>query len=149
MDLALLVGKLPGLFEKMKRHPVGVEIAVGYLGYSYSSSTGKLALAAMRAFGLFENDQLGGGHGKADHPALDIATDYPRESQEWWDAVKKAALAPNIHAQLWQRYGASLPPDDELAAISCGNSNSTTTLSVILSNNTRLQSSLHNLLTGI
>jgi hypothetical protein len=46
--------------------------------------------------------------------ALDIAADYPRESANWWTAVKKAALAPNIHSQLWEKYGASLPADDEV-----------------------------------
>jgi len=112
VDLKTLADKLPEVFKIIKRHAVGVDLAVKYLGYSYSSSTGKLALAAMRAFGLYEND--GTGMVKLTTRGLDIAVDYPRESDQWWRAVKQAALAPNIHARLWKRYGASLPPDDEL-----------------------------------
>jgi hypothetical protein len=115
LNLRAAVDKLPGLFEAMKRHPVGIEVAVKAMGYSYSSSTGKLALASMRAFGLFENVQVG-SHAtvKLSTRALDIAADYPRESAEWWASVKKAALAPNVHSQLWEKYGASLPADDEV-----------------------------------
>ncbi|HEX5470603.1 MAG TPA: hypothetical protein VFW73_01895 [Lacipirellulaceae bacterium] len=115
LDLRSAVDKLPGLFEAMKRHPVGVEVAVKAMGYSYNSSTGKLALAAMRAFGLFENVQSGSNATvKLSTRALDIAADYPRESDHWWAAVKKAALIPNVHSQLWEQYGASLPADDEV-----------------------------------
>lgn len=69
----------------------------------------------MRAFGLF--DTIGEGAGatvKLSTRGLDIASDYPRESPEWVTAVKKAALSPKVHNQLWQKYGASPPPDDEL-----------------------------------
>lgn len=115
LDLRAAVDKLPGLFDAMKRHPVGVEVAVKAMGYSYNSSTGKLALAAFRAFGLFDNVQTG-SHAtvKLSMRALDIAADYPRESPQWWAAVKKAALAPNAHSQLWEKYGATLPADDEV-----------------------------------
>lgn len=115
IDLRAAVDKLPGLFEAMKRHPVGVEVAVKAMGYSYSSSTGKLALAAFRAFGLLDNVQTGSNATvKLSIAALDIAADYPRESASWWAAVKKSALAPNIHSQLWEKYGSNLPADDEV-----------------------------------
>lgn len=115
LDLRAAVDKLPGLFEAMKRHPVGVEVAVKSMGYSYNSSTGKLALAAFRAFGLFENVQTGNqATVKLSTRALDITADYPRESAHWWAAIKKAALAPNAHSQLWEKYGATLPADDEV-----------------------------------
>jgi hypothetical protein len=99
----------------MKRHPVGVEVAVKAMGYSFNSSTGKLALAAMRSFELFENVQ-GGTNAtvKLTTLALDIASDYVRESAKWWEAVKQVALAPNVHRQLWDKYGPNLPADDEL-----------------------------------
>jgi hypothetical protein len=115
MSLKTAVEKLPGLFEAMKRHAVGVEVAVRAMEYSFTSSTGKLALASMRAFGLFETVTKG-SHAtvKLSTRALDIATDYPRESADWWKAVKKAALEPSVHSQLWEKYGPSLPADDEL-----------------------------------
>jgi hypothetical protein len=115
LDLQTAVGKLPALFEAMKRHPIGVEVAVSKMGYSFNSSTGKLALASMRSYGLFDNERDGSGSMvKLSTLALDIASDYPRESPHWWAAVKKAALAPAVHQQLWAKYGSALPADDEI-----------------------------------
>lgn len=116
IDLKVAAEKLPDLFKAMKRHPVGVENAAKAMGFSYKSSTGRLALAAMRAFGLFENERGAGGDSlvKLTTRALDIGTDYPAGSPEWLAAVKAAALAPKVHADLWKKYGDSLPADDEL-----------------------------------
>ncbi len=115
LDLKTAVDKLPDLFVAMKRHSVGVEVAVSKMGYSHKSSTGMLALAAMRAYGLFESERNGAeAMVKLSTTALYIATDYPRDSNKWREAVKKAALTPNVHSQLWNKYGASLPADDEV-----------------------------------
>jgi hypothetical protein len=115
LSLRIAVSKMQGLFNAMKRHSVGVEIAVQAMGYSYKSSTGKLALASMRAYGFFENTKEGSGSTvKLSTRGLDIAVDYPAESEQWWTAVKKAALEPKVHAILWKKYGDSLPADDEL-----------------------------------
>src|SRR5690348_4117810 len=85
LDLKTAVGKLPELFKTMKRHAVGVELAVSYMGVSYKSSTGKLTLAAMRAFGLFDNERDGtAALVKLSTRALDITADYDEGSPEWW-----------------------------------------------------------------
>jgi hypothetical protein len=112
INLEDAVGKLPKLFEDMKRHAVGVESAVSSMGLKYTSSTGKLALGAMRAFGLFKDDSK--GLVKLSQRALDIAVDYKRDSPEWQAAVEAAALEPAVHKKLRERYGADLPADDEL-----------------------------------
>jgi hypothetical protein len=109
------VDKLPKLFADMKRHPVGVETAVGFMGLKYTSSTGKLALGAMRSFGLFED--AGKSMVKLSSRALDIVTDYARSSLGWRKAVQDAALEPAIHKKLWERYGEELPADDELRRV--------------------------------
>src|SRR4051812_45161021 len=74
-DLETAIGKLPAAFKAMNRHAVGVETAVQSMELSYKSSTGKLALATMRGFGLFEN--AGKGMVKLSQRGLDIGTDYP------------------------------------------------------------------------
>lgn len=109
------IEKLPKLFADMKRHAVGVESAVASMGLKYTSSSGKLALGAMRAFGLLENS--GKGMVKLSQRALDIVSDYPRSAPEWRKAVQDAALSPNAHKKLWERYGADMPADDELRRV--------------------------------
>lgn len=118
ISLRTLASKLPAVYASIKRHAVGVETAVSTMGYSYKSSTGKLALAAMRAYGLFETVQAGANATvKLTSRALDIAGDFPIDSKEWLDAVQAAALAPKIHETLWKRYGAILPLDDEIRRV--------------------------------
>lgn len=112
ISLETAVTKLNEAFQQMKRHQVGVEIAVRSMNLSYRSSSGKLALAAMRAFGLFEN--VGLAMVKISTLGLDIAADYKRGSAEWLKAVKESAIKPKIHQTLWELYGAELPPEDEI-----------------------------------
>ena len=111
-NLETAIAKLTEAFGDMKRHPVGVEVAVKAMGFSYKSSTGRLALAAMRAFGLFEN--AGKGMVKISQRGLDIAVDYPAGAPERAKAIKEAALSPKVHGTLWNRYGDSMPADDEV-----------------------------------
>ena len=81
------------------RHAVGVEVVLKAAGYSLTSSTGKLRLASLRAFGMLDAVE-----GAADRMvrlsslALDIIADYPDGSPEQAAAIKKAALAPRMHA---------------------------------------------------
>src|SRR5882724_1244906 len=112
LDLGYAFNKLPELFAAMKRHPVGTESAVKAMGLKLTSSTGKLGLAAMRAFGLFEDD--GKGMTKLTPRALDLAVDYTKGSPEWIKKLQEAALSPNVHKKLWERYKSDLPADDEL-----------------------------------
>jgi hypothetical protein len=115
INLGAAVAKLPALFKEMKRHAVGVEVAVKCMGLSYTSSSGKLTLAAMRSFGLFDNERgEGDARVKLSTRALDIVADYQQGSEGWWRAVRDAAMQPAVHASLWQMYGPELPSDDEL-----------------------------------
>jgi len=112
LSLDEAVSKLPGLLESTKRHPVGVESAAKAMGVSFTSSAGKLALAAMRAYGLLDKTSV--GMVKLSDRALDIAADCAPRSPAWNEAVKATFLAPEMHKILWERYRASLPGDDEL-----------------------------------
>lgn len=115
IDLKTAVAKLPHLFDRIGRHPVGSEIAIKELGYSPTSSSGMLAIAALRAFGLLVDVK-----GQADSmvklsgTGLDIATDYDEGSEGWKESVKRAALTPKIHNEMWTKYGSHLPPEGEL-----------------------------------
>jgi hypothetical protein len=109
-SLSEAIGKLPALYAAMKRHEVAPETAISAMGLSHKGSTGKLALAAMRSFGLIE----GRGAVKLSRRGLDIGVDYKPTDASWQQAAKDAALAPDMHKLLWDKYGPDLPIDDEL-----------------------------------
>jgi hypothetical protein len=115
IDLSVAVAKATELLNKIGRHPVGTSVAMQTMRYSPTSSSGMIALAALRAFGLLEDVR---GHKdpmvKLSERGLDLAGDYESESPEWYEQLKKAAVAPNIHNELWLRYGPTLPVDAEL-----------------------------------
>lgn len=113
-NLEVAIQKLREAFAKMNRHSVGVESAVTALGLSYKSSSGKVTLATMRAFGLFENGNR--GMVKISQRGLDVI-DYAENSPEWRKAVSEAALFPKVHQFLWERYKEVLPGDDELKRV--------------------------------
>jgi hypothetical protein len=97
------------------RHAVGVEVVVREGGYSPTSSTGKLRLAAWRSFGLLNTVEGGKDRMVRLSPlALDIVADYADGSPQQVEAIKKAALTPRMHNDLYTRYGIPLPPDDEI-----------------------------------
>lgn len=112
LSLRDAASKIKPLFDAMRRHATGVEVAVKAMGYSPKSSSGRLAMAAMRAFGLL--DDAGTGMVQLSHRALDIGIDSRESSPEWRKAVRDAALSPMVHQKLWERYHADLPSDDEL-----------------------------------
>ena len=91
-----------------------MEVAAKSMGLKFSSSSGKLALATMRYFGYFDYIRGDEMMARLSPLALDAASDYPPGSRERRDAIKRAALNPGIHRELWKKYGPSLPPDDEL-----------------------------------
>jgi hypothetical protein len=98
-----------------KRHAVGVEVIASVWGNKPKSSTFKITLAAMQYFGLLA-EAPNGEHRllKLTPLALDIIADYAEGSAERSAAIQKAALLPKIHAELWKRWGAELPPDGEI-----------------------------------
>lgn len=112
LNLQEAVARLPQLLTASRRNAIGVEVAVGAMGLKYTSSSGKMALGAMRSFGLLED--VGKGMVRLSQRALDLAGDYQPESQEYRAAMQEAALEPNMHQILWNRYHANLPADDEL-----------------------------------
>ena len=118
LDLGTVASKLPGVFKAINRHPAGVETVTTALGYKHTSSSGLLALAAVRAYGVLEKVKGGAGSMvRLSALGLDIAVDYQSDSPEHANALKKAALMPPIHRDLWARYGNALPSDDEIRRV--------------------------------
>lgn len=114
-DLGTAVAKAKSLFATMKRHSVGADVVIAKLGYTPKSSSGVKALAALRSFDLLEDDKGDGDSTvRFSETGLDIVADCVDGSGAWQAAVRKAALAPAIHKELWDKYGGAIPPDEEL-----------------------------------
>jgi hypothetical protein len=115
ISLQEAIEKASIFFNKQPRHAAGVEVLAGFWGYKPKSSTFMVILAALRSFGLLE-DVPNGAHRlvKLTPRALDIVADYKPGEPQHGDAIKKAALTPKIHNELWVRYGPDLPSADEL-----------------------------------
>src|SRR5690349_14936005 len=88
MDLAQAIGKIPAMYAAMKRHEVATENAIAAMGLKHTGSTGKLAIAAMRAYGLIE----GRGMVKLSRRGLDLGIDYKPTEKQWKAAAKEAAV---------------------------------------------------------
>ncbi len=115
LNLETAIEKAQTLFGHIGRHPAGFSVAVGHLGYSANSSSGRTTIAALRAFGL-----LDAAEGESESMVrmsprgLDIVADFPVGHPDRRAAIQAAALAPKLHQELRTRYGASLPSEDEI-----------------------------------
>lgn len=93
------------LYEAEKRHAAPVSAIVGHWGYSPSSSGGRTTLAALKKFGLLEDEGSGDARtGRLTELALELVLN-PDPSE----ARRTAALMPKFHRQMWDEYGEHLP----------------------------------------
>lgn len=97
------------------RHSVSVSVAMQHWGYKAESSTGYSCIAALKKFGLVDEEGVG-EHREVRLSALALALllDTGEGSPERAAALRTAALNPRIHAELWERYGPALPSDQTL-----------------------------------
>jgi hypothetical protein len=114
INLKEAIGRATDFYQRNGRHGAGFETLASFWGYGAKSSGFRLTLAAIRSFGLVEGVGKGDRLIKLTPLGLDIVTDYPEGSAERAKAIKDAARRPKIHAELWAKYGARLPSDEEL-----------------------------------
>ncbi len=115
VDLRTAVDRARAVYAWVDRRPTGRDQVARFWNLSPKSSTFRLTLAAVRAFGLFEyqsgtEDRLL----KLSELALDIVVDHPENSPQWCEALKRAARQPAQHAELWEKYGDHLPDHEEI-----------------------------------
>jgi hypothetical protein len=109
IDLKEAVERARTLYQAERRNAARPEIVVAHWGYSPKSSGGLQAIAALRAYGLVEGE----GTARLTDRAVHLALDDPGAPQ-WTAMAREAALAPPVHARLWERYAADLPSDKNL-----------------------------------
>lgn len=113
IDLETAVERARAVHELAGSHRAPVKAIVEAWGYSLKSSGGLLTLAALKKFGLAEDE------GKRDARQLWLTTlgrelvffGTNHDSSEWTERIRSAALIPAIHAELWSKYDGQLPGD--------------------------------------
>jgi hypothetical protein len=101
------------LWDSQRKHESHIDAAIKAMGYARHGASLRI-IAALGHYGLTEES------GAADQRKIrlsDLAQDilHLQESDpKRREALKSAALAPAIHAALWERYGAHLPDDNSI-----------------------------------
>jgi hypothetical protein len=113
IDLRTAIARAATVQEIAGTHAAPVATVIQAWGYRPKTSGGLQTLAALKKFGLAEDE------GKREARQLRLSTlgrellfyrSNP-ESSDWKERIRKAALAPGIHAELWAKYAGNLPAD--------------------------------------
>lgn len=89
------------VWEKEKRHPATIAVVAVHWDFGSKSSTGALSVAALKKFGLLDEEGSGGNRTvKLSDFAIDLIknADVPEERAK---LLKIAALKPDLHRTLW------------------------------------------------
>jgi hypothetical protein len=117
IDLEEALRRTRELWNVAKRHPAQVGAVQRAWGYGPKSSGGKLALAALKKFGLIEDE----GSKEARRVRVSrlgqelLMHSANPESSEYRERLQRAALTPTIHQELWREYGGEIPDDSVVA----------------------------------
>lgn len=105
INLEAAVKRAKQFYDKEGRNMAFLKVAIKHWGYEEKSSGGQQTAAALISFGLMRDE------GTADkrkvqltQDALRIVLDQRTDSAEREAALKKAALAPKIHQELWKKW---------------------------------------------
>lgn len=111
VNLEHALTKAEAFYKKEPAHSAPAEVFMKHIGYSANSGLGKVALAALRGFGLVESR----GNALALSPkALAIIQDRRPGSSERADAIRSAAMRPKVHADVLERFEGKVPSDESL-----------------------------------
>jgi len=115
LDLEAALEKARQLYQHEKHHAASVETILGHWDYTPKSGAGLVAIAALKKFGLTEDQGRGNDRkAKLSARALDIIHDDREQSGSRQAVIKAAALQPTIHRELFEKYEGNLPSDQNL-----------------------------------
>lgn len=105
--------KADRLYEANDTHYAAWGAVASQLDYTPTSSSFAKAIGAMAQFGLIQDQGSGENRQiKVSGRYLDIKLNPP-DSPQRAAALREAALAPKLHAELWEKYEHKLPPTDD------------------------------------
>lgn len=96
------------LYPKALHHPVGMGVLGEAWGFGLKSSGLIQTAAALIQFGLLVDDGSGDKRKfQLTKEAIRLANDADPASEKRKELIQRAALAPKIHRELWDKYGAA------------------------------------------
>lgn len=101
------------LWSSERQHATPIEAAVRRWGYTNFSGKASLTVAALIKYGLLANE---GSKSERRVRVTDLAVrilNHP-DPDERRLAIRQAALTPDIHSEMWEKYGSALPSDESL-----------------------------------
>ncbi len=104
-------------YRKEHRHSAPLVAAAQNWGYGEKSSGGVQTVSALKQFGLLAEDGDGGGADrrvKLTERAIKILLDEVKDSQDRLMALKQAAMAPKLYAEMFNNWGVHLPSDETI-----------------------------------
>ena len=113
IDLEMALKRAQRLWDVAGKHAAPLSGAMTAWNYSARSSGGLQTVAALKQYGLANDEGTGWTRRimltKLAQELLVYGAD--KDSPEWKARSREAVLKPKIHAQLWQEYGGELPDD--------------------------------------
>lgn len=114
INLISAIEKAQQFYNAERRNSANIDVAAKHWGFKSSSSGGALTIAALISFGLLRDSGTGKNrHVQLTDLALNILLDKREGSPEREEAIKKAALMPKIHKEIFAKW-ATLPSDENL-----------------------------------
>src|ERR1051325_1462458 len=102
--------KVKAVYEKEHTHKANREVIATDMGYRGLSGSSATAIASLRQFGLLE----GAGDSMRVSDDATVILELPAGEPERVAAIRKAAFAPPLFAELNDVFGSKLPSDENL-----------------------------------
>jgi hypothetical protein len=116
ISLREAIDRAKDIWTHEKRNPAPLTVLAGHWNLTAKSSSLHMTAAALRKYGLLE--EVEGGKErllKLSSAALNIILHDQEDAPERIAVLKRCALSPKIHAQLWQQFNGELPSDATLS----------------------------------
>ncbi len=113
IDLGKAIDRVRQLYNSERQHAMPAVQAVRHWGYSSLNSPGGGQLAALARFGLLDDE---GTKDDRKVRVTDLAVQilaHPDQGERE-SAIRKAALLPSVHQDMWANYGMEMPSEDNL-----------------------------------
>jgi len=102
--------KVKAVYEKEHTHKANREVIATDMGYRGLSGSSATAIASLRQFGLLE----GAGESMRVSDDATVILELPAGEPERVEALRRAAFAPPLFAELNEAFGSKLPSDENL-----------------------------------
>lgn len=112
IGLATAIERAKTLLEHAGKHETPLNAAAEYWGYKPTSSGFLQVISALKQYGLLQD------HGSKEGRTIKLSPSALKilwgeeGSGEVLGVIQEAALLPKLHAELWDKYEQSLPPND-------------------------------------